>query len=144
MTDVQSRRLQAAALCRSEGPSQSSPTKFARDLQERLGILALLVLPAPFRICKLQIPLAARETDPASGHHLESITYMAWTRLSTDRSFLAFQVTYLFSITYWQLTHASRKKAGVARYLLVSTTFKITYLVTEKLDRCSRTTYLHI
>ena len=39
---------------------------FARDLQERLGILALLALPAPFRICKLQIPLAARETDPVS------------------------------------------------------------------------------
>jgi hypothetical protein len=48
---------------------------FARDLQERLGILALLALPAPFRICKLQIPLAARETDPVSGHHLESMTY---------------------------------------------------------------------
>ena len=42
---------------------------FARDLQERLGILALLALPAPFRICKLQILLAARETDPVSGHH---------------------------------------------------------------------------
>jgi hypothetical protein len=42
---------------------------FARDLQERLGILALLAFPAPFRICKLQIPLVARETDPVSGHH---------------------------------------------------------------------------
>lgn len=42
---------------------------FARDLQERLGILALLALPAPFRICKLQIPLPARETAPVSGHH---------------------------------------------------------------------------
>jgi hypothetical protein len=38
---------------------------FARDLQERLGILALFALSAPFRICKLQIPLAARETDPS-------------------------------------------------------------------------------
>jgi hypothetical protein len=69
MTDVQSRRLQATALCRSVGPSQTSPTKFARDLQERLGILALLALSAPFRMCKLQILLVARETDPVSGHH---------------------------------------------------------------------------
>jgi hypothetical protein len=43
---------------------------FARDLQERLGILAPLALSAPFRICKLQIPLAAAETDPVSGHHI--------------------------------------------------------------------------
>ena len=48
---------------------------FARDLRERLGILALLALSAPFRICKLQILLATRETDPVSSHHLESITY---------------------------------------------------------------------
>jgi hypothetical protein len=40
---------------------------FARDLQDRLGILALLALPVPFRICKLQIPLAARETEPVPG-----------------------------------------------------------------------------
>jgi hypothetical protein len=33
--------------------------KFARDLQERLGILALLAL-------------SARETDPVSGHHILS------------------------------------------------------------------------
>jgi hypothetical protein len=44
---------------------------FARDLQDRLGILSLLALSAPFRICKLQIPLAMQETDPVSGHHLE-------------------------------------------------------------------------
>jgi hypothetical protein len=43
--------------------------KFARDLQDRLGILALLALSAPFGICKLQILLAGRETDPVSGHH---------------------------------------------------------------------------
>jgi hypothetical protein len=48
---------------------------FARDLQDRLGILALLALSAPFRICKLQIPLADGETDPVSGHHLESTIY---------------------------------------------------------------------
>jgi hypothetical protein len=42
---------------------------FARDLQERFGVLALLALPAPFRIFNLQIPLAARETDPVSGYH---------------------------------------------------------------------------
>jgi hypothetical protein len=41
---------------------------FARDLQDRLGILALLALSAPFRICKLQIPLP-RRFDPVSGHH---------------------------------------------------------------------------
>jgi hypothetical protein len=56
---------------------------FARDLQDHLGILALLALSAPFRICKLQIPLVRRETDPASGYHLESITYK-----SIDRSLL--------------------------------------------------------
>jgi hypothetical protein len=50
-------------------------TNSARDLQDRLGILALLALSAPFRICKLQIPLATRETDPVSGHHLESMIY---------------------------------------------------------------------
>jgi hypothetical protein len=38
--------------------------KFARDLQEQSGILALLALLATFRICKLQISLAGRETDP--------------------------------------------------------------------------------
>jgi hypothetical protein len=48
---------------------------FARDLQDRLGILALLALSAPFRICKLQIQLAGQETDPVSGHHLGSIAY---------------------------------------------------------------------
>jgi len=48
---------------------------FARDLQDRLGILALLALSAPFRICKLLIPLVDGETDPVSGHHLESIGY---------------------------------------------------------------------
>ena len=48
---------------------------FARDLQDRLGILTLLALSAPFRICKLQIPLVDRETDPVSGHHLESMAY---------------------------------------------------------------------
>jgi hypothetical protein len=45
----------------------SREINIARDLQHRLGILALLALSAPFRICKLQIPLAARETDPVSG-----------------------------------------------------------------------------
>jgi hypothetical protein len=55
--------------------SENQKMNFARDLQERLGILALLALPALFRICKLQIPLATRETDPVSGHHLESTTY---------------------------------------------------------------------
>jgi hypothetical protein len=53
----------------SRAPHCEHETNFARDLQERLGILALLALPAPFRICKLQIPFAARETDPVSGHH---------------------------------------------------------------------------
>jgi hypothetical protein len=46
--------------------------KFARDLQEQSGILALLALLATFRICKLQISLAGRETDPVSGHHILS------------------------------------------------------------------------
>ena len=49
--------------------AERAQINFARDLQDRLGILALLELPAPFRICKLQIPLATRETDPVSGYH---------------------------------------------------------------------------
>jgi hypothetical protein len=62
---------------------------FARDLQERLGILALLALSAPFRICKLQILLAAAETDPVSGHHLESIIYnMYVTSFRNSEAFL--------------------------------------------------------
>jgi len=63
-----------APLRRSLSPhSLKQKINFARDLQDRLGILALLALPAPFRICKLQIPLATRETDPVSGHHLASV-----------------------------------------------------------------------
>jgi hypothetical protein len=41
--------------------------KFARDLQDRLGILALLALSAPFRMCNLHIPLATRETARRHG-----------------------------------------------------------------------------
>ena len=55
--------------------SEKQKINFARDLQDRLGILALLALSAPFRICKLQILLATRETDPVSGHHLKSTSY---------------------------------------------------------------------
>src|ERR1035437_7753435 len=54
----------------SGGLTCSLQCKFARDLQERLGILALFALLSPFRMCKLQIPLAERETDPVSGHHI--------------------------------------------------------------------------
>jgi hypothetical protein len=54
--------------------SRIGKINFARDLQERLGILALLELYEPFKICKLLIPLVDGETDPVSGHHLESIT----------------------------------------------------------------------
>jgi hypothetical protein len=50
-------------LCRSEGPRETH----GLNLQDRLGTLAL---PAPFRICKLLIPLSDGETDPASGHHV--------------------------------------------------------------------------
>jgi hypothetical protein len=42
----------------------------ARDLQDRLGILALSAF---FRICKLQIPLATRETDPV--YHRLKLNY---------------------------------------------------------------------
>jgi hypothetical protein len=52
-------------------PVRSLRGEFERDLQERSGILALS---APNGICKLQILLAKRETDPVSGHHLESMT----------------------------------------------------------------------
>jgi hypothetical protein len=34
-------------------PFRESKDNFARDLQDGLGILALLALSAPFRICKL-------------------------------------------------------------------------------------------
>jgi hypothetical protein len=67
---------------------------FARDLQERLGILALLALSARFRICKLLIPLVDGETDPVSGLHLES--------------------TYKIN---------PMRQAGVAHYLVLSLTF---------------------
>ena len=51
----------------------ANPRQILQEIwEDRLGILAFLALSAPFRICKLQIPLAARETDPVSGHHLES------------------------------------------------------------------------
>ena len=53
-------------------PTSAARADFARDLQERLGILALFALSAPFRMCKLLIPLLARETDPVSGHHILS------------------------------------------------------------------------
>jgi hypothetical protein len=49
--------------------SQSRETVSATDLQDRLGILALLAVSAPFGFCKLMILLAVRETNPASGHH---------------------------------------------------------------------------
>jgi hypothetical protein len=52
----------------------SNPRNLQEICKSVLGILALLTLSASFRICKLQILLAARETDPVSGHHLESIT----------------------------------------------------------------------
>jgi hypothetical protein len=45
--------------------SANQKSNFARDLQERLGILALLALPAPFRICKLQILLATGRPIPS-------------------------------------------------------------------------------
>ena len=59
-------------------------TNFARDLQDRLGILALLALSSPFRICKLQIPLATRETDPVSVHHI-------FNNLQAHRATITFQ-----------------------------------------------------
>ena len=45
-----------------------TPTLFARDLQDRLGILALLALLAPFRMCNLLIPFVVWRFDPVSGH----------------------------------------------------------------------------
>ena len=47
---------------------------FARDLQERLGILALFALLSSFRMCNLLILLVAQETDPVSGHHILTCT----------------------------------------------------------------------
>jgi hypothetical protein len=46
------------------------PISNSRDLQKRLDILALS---APFRICRLQILLAERETDSISGYHLQIV-----------------------------------------------------------------------
>src|SRR5258708_33629789 len=39
---------------------------------------------SPFRICKLQIPLATRETDPVSGHHI-------FNNLQAHRATIPFQ-----------------------------------------------------
>jgi hypothetical protein len=49
--------------------------KFARDLQDRLGILALLALSAPFRICRLQIP-SSGERDRSRLWPIESTSYI--------------------------------------------------------------------
>ena len=55
-------------------PSRSRPSESGEILQEICkSTLALLALSAPFRICKLQILLAARVTDPVSGHHFQSL-----------------------------------------------------------------------
>jgi hypothetical protein len=55
--------------------SERGGNQFCKSLQKRFGILALSSLSAPFRICKLLIKLTDGETDPISGHHLESISY---------------------------------------------------------------------
>jgi hypothetical protein len=71
--------------------------QFARDLQDRLGILALLALSAPFRICKLQIPLAEGETDPVSGHHLDSIAYKKQPKPPSLKAFFISNKHFIFS-----------------------------------------------
>jgi hypothetical protein len=88
---------------------------FARDLQDCLGILALLALSAPFRICKLLIPLAAGETDPVSGHHLESTTYNISTKASKMLEAFVISGNHFIFNTIWPSTSSGGKKAGVAR-----------------------------
>jgi hypothetical protein len=61
-----------------------SESLFARDLQERLGILALCALSAPFRMCNLLIPLATRETDPVSGHHLPIPAHLIQSQMANN------------------------------------------------------------
>ena len=86
---------------------------FARDLQERLGILALLALYAPFRICKLHIPLLNRETDPVSGHHLESLTFKSISpKPPSTGGFRIFAKHFIFSALRRSDT-VGRKEAGV-------------------------------
>jgi hypothetical protein len=55
--------------------SASTEEIIARNLQERMGVLARLALSAPFIICNLQILFARAETDPVSRNQLDSITY---------------------------------------------------------------------
>jgi len=47
--------------------------KFASKLKAQAGVLALFPFSSLFRICKLQILKGRRDSDPVSGHHLESI-----------------------------------------------------------------------
>jgi hypothetical protein len=49
---------------------RESKDKFCKRFAKPFGHSAILALPAPFRICNLQIPLKAREIDPVSGHHI--------------------------------------------------------------------------
>jgi hypothetical protein len=99
---------------RSEVSSRTQEMNFARDLQERLGILALLALSAPFRICKLQIPLAAAETDPVSGHHIESTTYEINQKPSSTPEASGISCNSFIFSKIWDSDSSGRKKAGVA------------------------------
>ena len=76
-----------------------------------MGILALLELYAPFGICKLQILLAVRETDPVSGHHLESITYKMQPKPPDLTEAFLIPICFQFLISG---TSDGRKKGGVA------------------------------
>ncbi len=94
---------------------RSRKINFARDLQDRLGILALLALYAPFRICKLLIPLVDGETDPVSGHHLESITYrISNLSLRNAEAFYIFGKHLIFN-ELRTLNSSSRKKRLASR-----------------------------
>jgi hypothetical protein len=59
---------------------QRSATRFCKRFARPIGPGVFGTF-CTFRTRKLQIPLAAAQIDPASGHHLESTTYA----LVTDR-----------------------------------------------------------
>ena len=66
---------------RSRPPTRATESgrelNFASKLKAQAGILALFRFASLFGMCKLQILKGRKDSDPVSGHHLESIAYRA-------------------------------------------------------------------
>ncbi len=60
---------------------------FCKQIESTTGIPSLSPLSSSFRMRKLQVPLGKRDSDPVSGHHLESITYEDQQPLNAPRKF---------------------------------------------------------